>query len=89
MVTPLLTVFLQGLSRSAAAAKELLGQGFAGVVVSDRHAATNHLPTSQRQRCWAHLIRDLTAIAERQGASAEVGAKLLALRHCSGGGYSV
>ncbi|MFN9548221.1 MAG: transposase [Cyanobacteriota bacterium] len=46
MVTPLLTVFLQGLSRSAAAAKELLGQGFAGVVVSDRHAATNHLPTS-------------------------------------------
>lgn len=80
MVTPLLTVFLQGLSRSAAAAKELLGEGFAGVVVSDRYAAYNHLPTSQRQLCWAHLIRDLTAIAERQGASAEVGAKLLALQ---------
>ena len=35
MVTPLLTVFFQGLSRSAAAAKELRRQGFAGVVVSD------------------------------------------------------
>jgi len=80
MVTPIVTVFLQGLSRSAAAAKELLGHGFAGVVVSDRYAATNHLPTSQRQLCWAHLIRDLTAIAERQGASAELGAELLALQ---------
>ena len=80
MVTPIVTVFLQGLSRSAAAAKELLGHGFAGVVVSDRYAAYNHLPTSQRQLCWAHLIRDLRAIAERQGASAELGAELLALQ---------
>jgi hypothetical protein len=80
MVTPIVTVFLQGLSRSAAAAKELLGHGFTGVVVSDRYAAYNHLPTSQRQLCWAHLIRDLTAIAERQGASAEIGAELLALQ---------
>jgi transposase len=80
MVTPIVTVFLQGLSRSAAAAKELLGHGFAGVVVSDRYAAYNHLPISQRQLCWAHLIRDLTAIAERRGASAEIGAELLALQ---------
>ena len=80
MVTPIVTVFLQGLSRSAAAAKELLGHGFAGVVVSDRYAATNHLPTNQRQLCWALLIRDLTASAERQGASAELGAELLALQ---------
>ncbi|MFN9548389.1 MAG: DUF6444 domain-containing protein, partial [Cyanobacteriota bacterium] len=36
-VTPLLTVFLQGLSRSAAAAKELLGQGFAGAAPPELH----------------------------------------------------
>jgi transposase len=71
MVTPIVTVFLPGLSRSAAAAEELLGHGFAGVVVSDRYAAYNHLPTSQRQLCWAHLIRDLMAIAERHGANKE------------------
>jgi transposase len=80
MVTPLVTVFLQGLSRSTAAAIELLGSAFGGIVVSDRFSAYNHLPTKQRQLCWAHLIRDLTAIAERPGASNEFGAQLLGLQ---------
>ena len=80
MVTPLVTVFLQGLSRSTAAAIELLGSAFGGIVVSDRFSAYNHLPIQQRQLCWAHLIRDLTAIAERPGASAEFGAELLGLQ---------
>jgi transposase len=30
--------------------------------------------------CWAHLIHDLTAMAERQGASGEIGAQMLALQ---------
>ncbi|MFM7674371.1 MAG: IS66 family transposase, partial [Synechococcus sp.] len=81
MVTPVVTVFLQGLSRSAAAAIELLGSRFGGIVVSDRFSAYNHLPLEQRQLCWAHLIRDLRAIAERSGASAEVGHQLLELQH--------
>ena len=80
MVTPVVTVFLQGLSRSAAAAIELLGNTFGGIVVSDRFSAYNHLPTQQRQLCWAHVIRDLTAIAERSGASAQIGAELLELQ---------
>ena len=80
MVTPVVTVFLQGLSRSAAAAIELLGDAFAGTVVSDRFSAYNHLPTHQRQLCWAHLKRDLTAIADRTGASAEFGTQLLELQ---------
>jgi hypothetical protein len=71
---------VQGLSRSAAAAIELLGNAFGGIVVSDRFSAYNHLPTHQRQLCWAHVIRDLTAIAERPGASAEFGAELLGLQ---------
>jgi transposase len=77
MVTAVVTVFIQGLSRSTAAAMELLGTAFGGIVVSDRFSAYNHLPLEQRQICWAHLIRDLTAIAERPGASAEYGAELL------------
>ena len=47
-MSPVVTVFLQGLSRSAAAAIELLGHGFGGIVVSDRYSAYNHLPTQQR-----------------------------------------
>jgi transposase len=77
MVTAAVTVFIQNLSRSTAAAIELLGNAFGGIVVSDRFSAYNHLPLEQRQLCWAHLICDLTAIAERPGASAEFGAHLL------------
>ena len=80
MVTAVVTVFLQGLSRSTAAALELLGSTFGGIVVSDRFSAYNHLPIQQRQLCWAHLIRDLTAIAERPGASGAFGAELLGLQ---------
>ena len=80
MVTAVVTVFVQGLSRSTAAAIELLGSAFGGIVVSDRFSSYNHLPTQQRQLCWAHLIRDLAAIAERPGASAEFGAELLGLQ---------
>ena len=93
MVTAVVTVFIQGLSRSTAAAIELLGSTFGGIVVSDRFSAYNHLPTQLRQLCWAHLIRDITAIAERPGASAEFGDKLLGLQqqlveqwHCYTGG---
>ena len=80
MVTAAVTAFFQGLSRSTAAAIELLGSAFGGIVVSDRFSAYNQLPTQQRQLCWAHLIRDLNAIAERPGASAEFGAELLGLQ---------
>ena len=71
MVTAVVTVFIQGLSRSTAAAIELLGSALGEIVVSDRFSAYNHLPLEQRQMCWTHLIRDLAAIAERPGASAE------------------
>ena len=80
MVTAAVTVFIQGLRRSTAAAIELLGGAFGGIVVSDRFSAYNHLPVMQRQLCWAHLIRDLTAIAERPGVSGEMGRELLALQ---------
>jgi hypothetical protein len=81
MNTPLLTVFQHVLSRSAAAAKQLLGDNYGGIVVSDRFSAYSWLPLEQRQICWAHLKRDLTAIAERSGASAQVGQELLELEH--------
>ena len=60
--------------------QELLGHAFTGDVVSDRYSAYNYLPLEQRQLCWAHLIRDLTAIAERLGVSGEIGAELLILQ---------
>ncbi|MFZ0407185.1 MAG: transposase [Cyanobium sp.] len=88
-MTPVVTLFRQGLSRSAAAAIELLGHAFGGIVVSDRFSAYNSLPLEQRQLCWAHLIRDLAAITGRQGASGEIGAELLVCNsNCSKRGTS-
>jgi transposase len=81
MVTPVLTVFQQVLSRSAAAARQLLGDNYGGIVVSDRYSAYSWLPLEQRQLCWAHIKRDLTAIAERSGVSAPVGQDLLELEN--------
>ena len=81
MVTPVLTVFQQVLSRSAAAARQLLGDNYGGIVVSDRYSAYSWLPLEQRQLCWAHIKLDLTAIAERSGVSAPVGRDLLELEN--------
>lgn len=82
-----MTIFAQGLSHSAAAPIKLFGSAFGGIEVNSRISAYNHLATQQRQLCWEHLIRDLTAIVERLGASAEFGAELLGLQqqlfgHC-------
>jgi hypothetical protein len=43
MVTAVGTVFVQGLRRSMAAAIELLGHAFGGIVVSNRFSVYNHL----------------------------------------------
>ena len=37
---------------------EVLDSSFSGVVVSDFYAAYNHYP-GLKQRCWAHLLRDI------------------------------
>ena len=61
-------------------AKSLPAGALSGIVVRDRFSAYNRLPTQQRKLCWAHLIRELNAIADRPGASAEFGAELLGLQ---------
>jgi len=65
------------MSRAQAAVDQMLGPAYDGVVVSDRYSAYNHLPLERRQLCWAHLKRDLQAIAERPGRCAALGECLL------------
>lgn len=45
--------------------------------MSDRYSAYHYLSNEQRQVCWAHLKRDLTQIAEREGVAGELGQALL------------
>ncbi|NEP53300.1 MAG: IS66 family transposase [Moorea sp. SIO3C2] len=78
LCVPMVMVFHVALHRSQQVSKELIGEGFKGIVHSDRYSAYNWLPVEQRQVCWAHLKRDLTKIAERSGVSKEYGEALLA-----------
>ena len=55
--TPTERLFLRR-GRSKAVVDEALGEDFAGVLVSDFYAAYHHYD-GPKQRCWAHLLRDI------------------------------
>jgi len=64
-------------SRSQRAAKELLGEGFGGFVISDRYAGYHFLDVLQQQLCWSHVLRQMVEISERPGAPGRLGRKLV------------
>ena len=74
--TALVTVFQIAKSRSAAVAKQILGEAFSGFLVVDRWSAYEW--TELRQLCWAHLLRDFQGFVDRGGRGALIGEKLLA-----------
>jgi transposase len=80
-VTRRVTVFLVRMSRGGPVARELLGETFAGILVTDRYSAYNWYPVRWRQLCWAHLLRDFEAMRAREGRSEEIGEVLLAQAH--------
>ena len=77
-VTPLVSFFQVMLSRSTAAAVELLGKNFGGILNCDRYGAYNWLDVCHKQLCWAHLKREFTKISERSGVAGQLGRALLA-----------
>jgi len=80
-VTSWVTVFAVRMSRGGLVARELLGEAFAGILVTDRYSAYNWYPVRWRQLCWAHLLRDFEAMRARGGRSEEIGEALLAQAH--------
>jgi transposase len=76
-VTSMVVAFVIQTSRAASAAGVLLGAA-KGILGSDRYSGYTWWPTALRQVCWAHLIRDFRAIAQRGESSAVLGNALLA-----------
>lgn len=76
-VTAAVTVFLVRLSRGRKVLAELI-PGPAGVLTTDRYPAYDHLPTGERQVCWAHLRRDFQAMIDRGNTGSALGEDLLA-----------
>ena len=72
-VTSWVTVFVVRMSRGGHVARELLGEQFAGILVTDRYSAYNWYPVRWRQVCWAHLLRDFEAMRGRGGCSEAIG----------------
>lgn len=80
LVVANVAVFLIRPSRGAAVAKELLGEVFTGILISDRWSGYNWVPTSVRQLCWAHLIRHFKGFEDHGPHGQRIG---LALQACS------
>ena len=80
-VTSWVTVFVVRLSRGGAVARELLGETFSAILVTDRYSGYNWYPVGRRQLCWSHLLRDFEAIRGRGGASEVIGEALLEQAH--------
>jgi transposase len=74
-VTKSATVFTIAKSRGADIARAILGTDTLKVVISDRFKGYGWV--KRRQFCWAHIDRDLQAMIDRGGESAEVGRRLL------------
>jgi transposase len=61
--TPRLRYFSYG-NRSKAMVDAVLGEAFAGTLVTDFYAAYDHYP-GPHQRCWTHLLRDMHELKRR------------------------
>ncbi|HEY5871084.1 MAG TPA: IS66 family transposase [Candidatus Tectomicrobia bacterium] len=80
-VTSWVTVFVVRLSRGGRVARELLGEKFNGILVTDRYSGYHWYPVRWRQLCWSHLLRDFEAIRGRGGTSEAIGDALLEQAH--------
>jgi transposase len=70
--TPTARAFVRG-SRAGSVVDAALSPAFAGVLVSDFYAAYDHVPTA-KQRCWAHLLRDVHALRQQHPDDAALAA---------------
>lgn len=80
LVTKHVSVFKIQKKRNRKAMKKLLGH-FDGILGSDRYSAYAEFEPSKRQICWAHLLRDFTAMLDRGKASEKIGKDLMVTTH--------
>jgi hypothetical protein len=66
-------------SRAGSVIDDLLTEDFGGILVTDFYAAYDHLP-GRKQRCWAHLWRDIDALETEHPADTELAAWVAGVR---------
>ena len=70
--TPTARYFARG-SRRGEMVEALLGDAFAGVLVSDFYVGYQHYP-GVKQKCWAHLLRDVHDLRMAHAEDADIAA---------------
>lgn len=65
--------------RDKAAAQEIVGKGFCGVLVADRYNGYHWFNEQRRQFCWAHLLRDFRGLLEYGPVARSFGERLVGL----------
>jgi transposase len=66
-------------SRAGRVIDDLLTEDFGGILVTDFYAAYDHLP-GRKQRCWAHLWRDIDALETEYPTDTELAAWVAGVR---------
>jgi transposase len=79
VVTAVATVFTLAPSRGRGVIQGLLGERFAGYLISDRWAAYTWVDPVRRQVCWAHLKRDFQKLVDYGGPGRAIGCDALRL----------
>jgi len=79
VVTAWATVFTLAPSRGSGVIKGLLGETFAGYLISDRWSAYTWIDPTRRQVCWAHLKRDFQKLVDYGGPGRAIGRNALRL----------
>ena len=69
--TPEVRYYTYRRSRGSVVVKEVLGEEFAGTLVTDFYAAYN-IYDGIKQRCWDHLLRDLKLLVEKNPDMPEI-----------------
>lgn len=76
MCTPDLSCFMTHYSRGQVAAKALLGDEPVPLIVTDQYAGYHFIEEDKRQLCWAHLLRNVSALAQSWGMNKQIGQQL-------------
>jgi transposase len=58
-------------TRAASVVRDVIGEEFEGVLVSDFYASYN-IHEGRHQRCWVHLLRDIHELKQQHAGNAEV-----------------
>lgn len=66
-------------SRAGAVADGVLGEDFGGTLVTDFYAAYDHF-CGEKQRCWAHLLRDIDDLADEHPEDAVLAAWIVGVQ---------